>query len=283
MMPISPVSDISRIKFRFFYESLMLIRREHVILKKKPMKIGLIGAIKEEILLLKEEIQNLQATQIGSREFYSGTIGGHEMVICTSGWGKVAAASTATSLINLFRVDHLLFIGLAGSMQDHLKIGDIIVADKLIQHDVFLSRLVEAQVEPPSRKIFEFEVSPAAWRRALTAGNQFIKNLKDGLYPAISTAYQPHIYVGAIATGDQFVAANAGKRQISERFPQVLCVEMEGAAIAQVAADYGISCSVIRIISDQADEDAHENFTDFLFSNISRISVEIARLMFVSA
>ena len=246
------------------------------------MKIGLIGAIKEEILMLKDEIHSLQITQTGSREFYSGTIEGHEVVICTSGWGKVAAASTATSLINLFRVDHLLFIGLAGSMQYHLKIGDIIVADKLIQHDVFLSRLVETHVELPSRKIFEFDVYPAAWRRALTAGNQFIKNLEDGLYPAISKAYHPHIYVGAIATGDQFVATNAGKKQISERFSQVLCVEMEGAAIAQVAADYGISCSVIRIISDQADEDAHENFTAFLFNNISRISVEIAKLIFCS-
>jgi len=247
------------------------------------MKIGLIGAIKEEILMLKDKIHGLKATQIGSRDFYSGTIDGHEVVVCTSGWGKVAVASTATSLINLFQVDHLLFIGLAGSMQGHLKIGDIIVADKLIQHDVCLSGLADAQVALPSRKTFEFEVRPEGWQRALSAGTQFILNLEDGEYPAISTGYHPAIYVGAIATGDQFVDTTEGRKQISERFPQVLCVEMEGAAIAQVAADYGISCSVIRIISDQADEYAHENFTAFLFRNISQISVEIARLMFVSA
>ncbi len=246
------------------------------------MKIGLIGAIKEEVLMLRDEINDLKTDRVGFREFYSGTIEGHEVVICTSGWGKVAAASTATSLINLFRVDHLLFIGLAGSMKDHLKIGDIIVADKLIQHDVFLSRLADVHVELPSRKKFEFDVCPAAWRRAFAAASQFARNMDEGYYPAISDVYHPHIHVGAIATGDQFVATSEGKNLIGQRFPEVLCVEMEGAAMAQVAADYDIPCSVIRIISDQADEDAHENFTAFLFSNISRISVEIAKLMFVS-
>jgi adenosylhomocysteine nucleosidase len=246
------------------------------------MKIGLIGAINEEVLMLKDEIRDLRADRAGSREFYSGFIEGHEVVICTSGWGKVAAASTATSLINLFQVDHLLFIGLAGSMKDHLKIGDIIVADKLIQHDVFLSRLVESPVELPSRKTFEFNVSPATWRRAFAAASQFAKNMDEGGYPAIPDIYHPCIYTGAIATGDQFVATSEEKSLIGQRFPEVLCVEMEGAAVAQVAADYGISCSVVRIISDQADEHAHENFTAFLFSHISRISVEIAKLMFVS-
>jgi adenosylhomocysteine nucleosidase len=247
------------------------------------MKIGLIGAIKEEVFLLKDELHDLKAALIGTREFYSGTIAGHEVVVGTSGWGKVAAASTATSLINLYHVDHLLFIGLAGSMQDYLEIGDIIVANKLIQHDVYLSVLTDVAVELPSRKNFEFEVLSAAWHQALTAGNQFINNLKEQKYPAISEIYHPRIYVGTIATGDQFVATTEGKKQISQRFPDVLCVEMEGAAIAQVAADYGIPCSVIRIISDQADEAAHQNFTDFLFSNISYISVEIAKLMFISA
>lgn len=246
------------------------------------MKIGLIGAIKEEVLMLKGEIHDLKTDRLGSREFYSGTIGGNEVVICTSGWGKVAAASTATSLINLFQADHLLFIGLAGSMKDHLKIGDIIVADRLVQHDVFLSRLADAHIELPSRKRFEFDVYPEAWRRAFSAASQFARNIDEGCYPAISEVYHPRIHVGTIATGDQFVATTEGKNRISQRFPGVLCVEMEGAAIAQVAADYGISCSVIRIISDQADEDAHEDFTTFLFSHISLISVEIAKLMFVS-
>jgi len=246
------------------------------------MKTGLIGAMREEILLLKDEIKDLKTDQIGSREFYSGTIEGEEVVMCLSGWGKVAAASTATSMINLYRVDQLLLIGLAGSMQAHLEIGDIVVADKLIQHDVDLSKLDGfTDVKPPFWKSFEFEVYPLAWRRALNAGQQFIRNLNEQRYPAISATYHPQIYVGAIATGDQFIASDEGKNRISQRFPDVLCTEMEGAAIAQVAADYRIPCSVIRIISDQANEEAHQDFARFLFRDISRISVELAKLMFV--
>ncbi|MGD9929653.1 MAG: 5'-methylthioadenosine/adenosylhomocysteine nucleosidase [Mangrovibacterium sp.] len=246
------------------------------------MKTGLIGAMREEILLLKHDIENMKVDQLGSREFYSGTIGGKEVVMCLSGWGKVAAASTATSLINLYGVDQLVFIGLAGSMQPHLHIGDIVVADRLIQHDVDLTRLEHfPNVEPPFWKSFQFDVRPDARQRALNAVQQFVRNLNDKKYPEIGEGYQPQIYTGAIGTGDQFVASPEGKTRISERFPEVLCTEMEGAAIAQVAADYGLPCSVIRIISDKADENAHEAFAEFLFENISRISVEIARLMFV--
>ncbi|WP_423129683.1 5'-methylthioadenosine/adenosylhomocysteine nucleosidase [Gaoshiqia sp. Z1-71] len=245
------------------------------------MKTGLIGAMREEILLLKDDLKNLKVEKTGSREFYSGTIGGNELVMCLSGWGKVAAASTATSLINLYGVDQLIFIGLAGSMQPHLNIGDIVVADKLIQHDVDLSNLSGfGQVKPPFWKKFEFEVGSETGQRALKAVSRFAVNLKEKKYPGINTDYAPSIYVGSIGTGDQFVASPEGKSRISSKFPDLLCTEMEGAAIAQVAADYQLPCSVIRIISDQADENAHQAFSRFLFENISRISVEIARLMF---
>lgn len=247
------------------------------------MKTGLIGAMREEILLLKDEFKELKTSRIGGREFHSGTMGGQEVVMCLSGWGKVAAASTATSLINHYEVDHLLFIGLAGSLQPHLKIGDLVVADQLIQHDVRLSTLAEFPVEFPSRRTYEFEVDPAVWQRALSVSQRFIQNLKEKQYPSISEGYHPRVFVGPIATGDQFIASVEGKSRISERFPGALCAEMEGGAIAQVAADYGIPCTVIRIISDRADEDAHRAFADFLFRDIGLISVEIARLMFAPA
>lgn len=252
-----------------------------VILEKNfTMKTGLIGAMREEVLLLRDEFQDLRTEKIGPREFYSGTVGGQQVVMCLSGWGKVAAASTATSLINLYEVDHLLFIGLAGSLQPHLEIGDLVVADKLIQHDVKLSKLVEFPVESPSRRSFEFEIDPAVWQRAFSVSGQFIRNLKERKYPSISGIYHPRVFVGPVATGDQFIASAEGKSRISERFPDALCAEMEGGAVAQVAADYGIPCTVIRIISDQADENAHQAFADFLFRNIGLISVELARLMF---
>ena len=256
--------------FEYFYQNFEL----------KIMRTGLIGAMHEEILLLKKDIQNLKVEKIGAREFYSGTIDNKEVVMCLSGWGKVAAASTATSLINCYQVDQLVFIGLAGSMQSHLDIGDIVVADRLIQHDVDLSRLEGfGDVKPPFWKKFEFKISQEAVTHALKAVEKFTLNLRKQDYPAISPEYQPKIYIGTIGTGDQFIASPKGKERISKRFPAILCTEMEGAAIAQVGADYKIPCQVIRIISDKADEDAHDSFSKFLFQDISNISVEIVKLL----
>lgn len=246
------------------------------------MKTGLIGAMREEILMLEHDIENLKITELGARKFYEGTIGGKEVVMCLSGWGKVAAASTATSLINLFQVDQLVFIGLAGSLMENLHVGDIVVADQLIQHDIDLKRLEGFPVvEKPFYKDFRFPVRKGAQRRALEALKQFSYNLYNGEYPNISSEYNPQVYIGAIGTGDQFVASPEQKNKITDAYPELFCTEMEGAAIGQVASDYGIPCSVIRIISDKADEDAHDSFARFLFEDISKISVEIARLMFV--
>ncbi|PTN09015.1 5'-methylthioadenosine/adenosylhomocysteine nucleosidase [Mangrovibacterium marinum] len=246
------------------------------------MKTGLIGAMREEIQLLEHDIENLKVHEYGVRKFYEGTIGGKEVVMVLSGWGKVAAASTATTLINLFQVDQLVFIGLAGSLMENLRIGDIVVADKLIQHDVDLTRLDGlGTINPPFYKKFKFPVRKGAQKRALEAVKQFTYNLHGGQYPEINAKYQPTIHIGAIGTGDQFVASRKGKDKIVDKHPELFCTEMEGAAIAQVAADYRVPCTVIRIISDNADDDAHASFERFLFEDISKISVEIARLMFV--
>ena len=246
------------------------------------MKTGLIAALREEIILLVDNIENLKVSKFGVREFYEGSIGGREVVLCLSGWGKVAAASTATTMINQFQVEQLIFIGLAGSLKEQLEIGDIVVADMLVQHDVDLSRLDGfAHLEAPFYKKFRFPVKPGAQKLALEAVKMFVFNLHAKRYPHISTEYNPKIHIGMIGTGDQFVASERGREKITHNFPEALCTEMEGAAIAQVASDYGVSCSVVRIISDKSDEAAHESFSKFLFDNIGKISVEIAKLMFV--
>ena len=246
------------------------------------MKTGLIAALREEIILLVNNIEDLKVTKLGVREFYEGTIGGKEVVLCLSGWGKVAAASTATSMINQFHVDQLIFIGLAGSLQEPLEIGDIVVADMLVQHDVDLSRLDGFHhLEAPFYKKFRFPVRAGSQKIALEAVKQFVFNLHAKRYLDISTEYNPKIHIGAIGTGDQFVASEKSRERINQTHPELLCTEMEGAAIAQVANDYSVPCSVVRIISDKSDETAHETFSKFLFENIGKISVEIAKLMFV--
>ena len=248
------------------------------------MKTGLIGAMPQEILLLKNEIEELEAKKVGSREYYSGKINGQEVVICASGWGKVAAASAATSLINLFGADQLLFIGLAGSLDPRLGIGDIVVASSLVQHDVDLSLLKGiGKVKSPFWIDFDFKVEEEIQKRANESVSRFVTNLQKKKYPHIEGEYFPKIYTGAVATGDQFIASGEGKKRIHEKFPDILCTEMEGAAIAQVAADYGLPFTAIRIISDKADEQANELFVKYLFGNIGSISVEIAKLFFSCA
>ena len=243
------------------------------------MRTGIIGAMKEEILFLKEEFSEYQSVTVGCRTFYHGKIGEEEVVMAFSGWGKVAAASTATSLMNLFDVDRIVFIGLAGALQKHLKIGDIVVGSKLIQYDVDLSTLNFPDVSPPFWKNFEFEISHNYVDIAEKAVSRFSQNLKAGLYHDLPTTYQPDIYIGEIGTGDRFVSSLESKDFITDRYPEILCTEMEGAAIAQVAADYKLPFVIIRIISDQANDEAAQTFTSFLFHNIGRISVEMIKIL----
>ena len=243
------------------------------------MRTGIIGAMKEEILFLKEEFSEYQSVTAGCRRFYHGKIGEEEIVMAFSGWGKVAAASTITSLINLFNVDRIVFIGLAGALQPHLKIGDIVIGNKLIQYDVDLSTLNFPDVDPPFWKNFEFEIPQNYISIAEKTVRLFSQNLKSRLYHDLPITYQPDIYVGAIGTGDIFVSSIESKKEITNKYPEILCTEMEGAAIAQVAADYKLPFMIIRIISDQANDEAAQTFTSFLFHNIGRISVEMIKIL----
>ena len=245
------------------------------------MKTGLIGAMPQEILMLKNEIDELKTEKVGPREYFSGKINGSEVVMCASGWGKVAAASAASSLINLFNVDRLLFIGLAGSLDPQLEVGDIVIANSLIQHDVDLSSLKGmGKLKSPFWIDFSFDTDLQILDQAIQSVDRFIFNLSEKRYSHIGNEYRPNVFTGAVGTGDQFIASAEGKNVIKSKFPQILCTEMEGAAIAQVAADYEIPFTAIRIISDKADEHANESFVKFLFENIGHISVEIAKLFF---
>ena len=248
--------------------------------RSKNMKIGLVGAMHEEILMLKDEMKNVSSSKIGPREYFEGQLNGCEVVMCLSGWGKVAASSTATTMINHFKVNQLIFVGLAGALNNKLEIGDIVIGNKLIQHDVDLSLLNGfQQVQSPFWKDFSFAVNHNLVEKAQRACNQFIQNINSGYYKNLNDNYKPKVSVGSIGTGDQFVASNKGKQQILKKYPAILCTEMEGAAIAQVAADYEIDYLIVRIISDKADEHANTSFSDFLFENISEISVEIVKLL----
>lgn len=230
--------------------------------------IGIMGAMPEEIEGIAALLHNKTETTSGGRTYYTGLINGTQVVLVFSRWGKVAAATTVTHLILQYHITHLYFTGVAGGTGHRVKVGDIVIADKLVQHDMDARPLMPQYEIPLLGKTF-FETDTTLVTRAKNAANSFLNNRE--LHSHISTATlhtfgitQPVVHTGTIASGDKFVSDNLYRNDLLKNLPDVLCVEMEGAAVAQVCYEYNIPCCIIRTISDSADEHAHFSFTDFI-------------------
>jgi adenosylhomocysteine nucleosidase len=236
--------------------------------------------MKEEVLLLQALIDEPQEERRGCRTFYSGQVGQVEVVLCLSGWGKVAAAATVAAMVERYDITHLFFIGLAGALQPEMNVGDLVVAKSFAQYDVNLASLkLVGKVQPPYYKKFEFRPDSQMYLAVRKAARLFAFKNRMGRIADMPGGYYPVIWRGQIVTGDRFIAAKEDKAAIMERFPDALCAEMEGAAIAQVASEYGLKFAVLRIISDCADEQASKNFNRFLLRQTGRISMAITKLL----
>lgn len=233
------------------------------------MRIGILGAMQEEIALLLEKLENPVKRTVGKREFHSGQLCGHEVVLVFSRWGKVAAASTVTSLIDLFHVNCVLFTGIAGAIDPTLVPGDFVVADRLIQHDMDVSSIdgIERYEIPLLGRKY-FEVNPIHVELGLQAARDYIAfALHRDLNPEILQSFQitaPSVVRGTIASGDQFIANQILTDNLRQSIDNLKCVEMEGAAIAQVAWEHDVPFMVLRTISDKADHTAHLDFPRFV-------------------
>ncbi len=215
------------------------------------MTLGIVGAMPEEVEKIFEVIVDKKKTERGNRTYYQGTINGTKVVSVFSRWGKVAAATTITSLILEFKVDHILFVGIAGSISDNVHIGDIVVAKRLYQHDMDARPLMN-QFEIPLTGQTYFELAQNDIATGVKAVERFFKN-ETG-----------KVTVGDIATGDLFVCTRAMRNQLNHALPTTVCADMESAAVAQVCADYNTPLCVIRAISDNADETANEEAINFV-------------------
>lgn len=213
--------------------------------------VGIMGAMPEEVNHLIALLSSVHTTELGGRTYYAGTLNGVQTIVVFSRWGKVAAASTATTLILTFGVTEILFTGVAGAIHPTLRIGDIVIGKHLFQHDMDARPLMK-RFEIPLLGVTHFTCDPHLMNRA----EQIVQSiLKD----------QPAQYrVGDIASGDQFVAAAQQKTHLLSDWPTTLCVEMEGAAVAQVCFEHRIPVLVIRVISDAADEQAAIDFPLFV-------------------
>ena len=247
----------------------------------KKRTIGIMGAMPEEIEGVVSLLSNCVVSSIGKRTYFSGQIMGIDTVVVFSRWGKVAAATTATTLIHEFKITELLFTGVAGAIDPELKIGDIVLGSKLIQHDMD-ARPLMPQYEIPllSKTYFESDAthldiaSKAIHKLIENKSLQSVIQAEDLMDFHIS---HPKLVIGDIASGDQFFSSQEQKNALNTQLPDVLCVEMEGAAVAQVCFEYEIPFSIIRTISDVADDQSHIDFPSFIKKISSKYSTEIIK------
>ncbi|MFI4897101.1 MAG: 5'-methylthioadenosine/adenosylhomocysteine nucleosidase [Phycisphaerales bacterium JB059] len=232
------------------------------------MLTGVMFAMPEEgQALVEERGSGARTVEHGRRAFHFGKLWGADVVLVQARIGKVAAATTTTELITRFQIDRLLFTGLAGGVAPGVNIGDLVVADRLVQHDLDASPIFPP-MEIPLLGVREISTDPDLTRSLVSAGEVF---LRDALARDLSGedrekmhVGEPTLHTGLIATGDRFVSSDAERDAIRVRTPAALCVEMEGAAAAQVAHEYAIPFAIARVISDSADDHAATNFPDSL-------------------
>ena len=242
--------------------------------------IGIISAMQEEIQALLDNLENKSSTTKGMRTYYQGKLFNKEVVLVFSRWGKVASSITATQLINDFDISELIFTGVAGSIKHDLNIGDIVIGKDLIQHDVDASPFFQKTVIP-ILGIKAFNTHQEKRKSLLNAAEHFLSNFDTLISSAEATEFNilhPKVIIGTIASGDQFINTAEKVNQINEELPEVDCVEMEGAAVAQVCFEYDIPFSIVRIISDNAHDNAHIEFQKFANEIATKYALGILKM-----
>lgn len=229
------------------------------------MRLGVISALAEEQHGLIEAMRSPQRHLHGMREYTAGKLWEIDSVCVLSRIGKVAAAMTATTLVEKFGVTHIIFTGVAGSADSGVHVGDIVVAESLVQHDM------------DARPLFpQFEV-PLTGLSRLPTDRQVSQKLAGAARHFLETEEKGKLHRGLIGSGDQFMSDPARLKALKASLPDLLAVEMEGAAVAQVCFELGVPFGVIRTISDNANEDAAVDFMHFVKHVASRYAFNVIK------
>ena len=205
---------------------------------------GIIGAMDSEVELLRSHMQIEKTEQRSGLTFYQGTLQGQQVIVVVCSVGKVNAALCAQTLAQVYHVDRLINTGVAGALDARLDIFDVVVSDTLCYHDADLDIFDRY---PPYAS--HYQADPEMVKLAVKACEQV-------------SGREFHCYVGQIVSGDRFVSDSALKQDIVQRFSP-MCVEMEGAAVGQVALANQIPFVVLRSMSDKADDSADVSFDTF--------------------
>ena len=211
------------------------------------MKIGIIAAMPEELVYLTQNLDKAQEVQVMGNTYYTGLIGKTEVVLVQSGIGKVMSAMSVAVLAEHFQVEAIINTGSAGALAEGIAVGDVVIADKLVYHDVDVTAFGYAYGQMAGQSLY-FE-----------SDKKFIARIQESLSQVEQTWH-----LGLIATGDSFIAGDDKIATIKSHFPDVLAVEMEGAAIAQAAQALDLPFLVIRAMSDNANHEASISFDEFI-------------------
>lgn len=227
--------------------------------------LGVMAALPQELGSLIESMNaagNVEVRVIGRREYHVGVAFGVPCVATLARVGKVAAATTATALIHVFGVDAIVFTGVAGGVHPDVRVGDVVIGDLLLQHDLDASPLFP-RYEVPLLGVSRFNADASLSAALFHSCEAFLSDDHTTLETRFGV-HPPKVYRGLIVSGDRFVSSHAEVAALREALPDAFAVEMEGAALAQVCFEHDIPCAVVRTISDTADADAPTSFMEFL-------------------
>ena len=223
------------------------------------MKIGILGAMEEEITPLLEILKDYKEIKYANNSYYLANFGQHELILAYSKIGKVNSTLSTAMMIEKFGAQVLLFTGVAGALKS-LKIGDLLVATKLCQYDLDITAFGHPLGFVPGNEIFI---------KTDERLNELAKQVASELGKKLA--------FGTIATGDEFICDEGKKNKIVQVFDAEAC-EMEGASVALVCDALKIPCFVLRAMSDEAGEKAEFDFDEFVV-NSAKISAEFVLKM----
>jgi adenosylhomocysteine nucleosidase len=245
-----------------------------------PIRLGLISALKQEQTGIIDAMQETQLVNRGMRDYVTGKLWGIDCTCVLSRIGKVAAATTVATLIERFQVTHVLFTGVAGSADPSVAVGDIVIAESLIQHDMDSSPLFP-RFEVPLTGVSRFPSDKYLSNLLTDAAHGFIaEDLQQVIDETDRENFNiniPKVHQGLLASGDEFINNSTKLTELKNTIPELLAVEMEGAAVAQVCFEFGVPFSIMRTISDNANEDSPKDFMQFIDRVASQYAFNIMK------
>ena len=241
------------------------------------MTIAILSALPEEQQGFSSVLTHRSTISHAGRSFVCGMFANQSIVLALSGIGKVAAATTTAALIEHFGAQQIIFTGVAGGVGPDVQVGDVVVAQNFIQHDMDVRPLFP-RWQVPGYASPLFACNSQLHQGLLDAAITCVQEAPAWQLPLLKNR-TPKAHTGLIASGDQFIVSasvtDTIHRDLLAAGHHVLAVEMEGAAIAQTCADYGKPFAAVRTISDRADEQAHVDFPAFVQSVASRYAHHI--------